>query len=343
MAQAFNWTRPGYELVTVKLRWNVQVPFLPTAEGNGLHFFMSPLFYPQETPNRKWQLRVMDTNGTQITISAFQYDSSGVIVNFVEPAVLVKMSILDRNERKCLQQMLTSQQTSYDVKFLLSKEEIFQSKCQQSDGSYTFYCKILTHVKQKTESSADSSSDAISCRCALSSDLEELFKSMQFSDIIFKVRGREFPAHKSILATRSEVFAAMFQHPTKENLTNQIKIEDVEPDVFRELLRFIYTGRVQVDKLETMAVSLFKAADKYLLDQLKMACENYFLRHMSPENCVFRLLNGDLQNPTKPLKEAAKFFRLLPSQVMATESWAKMEEENPRLLGQIQKFLLIKN
>jgi speckle-type POZ protein len=166
---------------------------------------------------------------------------------------------------------------------------------------------------------------------------------MQFSDIIFKVRGCEFPAHKSILSVRSEVFAAMFQHPTKENLTNQIKIEDIEPDVFRELLRFIYTGRVQVDKLETMAVSLFKAADKYLLDQLKMTCENHFLRHMSPENCVFLLLNGDLQNPTKPLKEAAKFFRLLPSQVMATESWAKMEEENPRLLCQIQKFVLIKN
>jgi hypothetical protein len=62
---------------------------------------------------------------------------------------------------------------------------------------------------------------------------------------------------------------------------------------------------------------------------------------MSPENCVFLLLHGDLRNPTKPLKEAAKFFRLLPSQVMATDGWKKIEEENLRLLCQIQKFLLI--
>jgi speckle-type POZ protein len=165
---------------------------------------------------------------------------------------------------------------------------------------------------------------------------------MQLSDVNFNVRGRDFPAHKSILSARSEVFAAMFQHPTKENLTNQIEIEDIEPDVFQELLRFIYTGRVQVDKLETMAAGLLIAADKYLMDQLKSTCENHLLRHMSPDNCVFLLLNGDLQNPSEPLKEAAKFFRLLPSQVMATEKWEKMEEENLRLLCEIQKFLLIK-
>jgi speckle-type POZ protein len=165
---------------------------------------------------------------------------------------------------------------------------------------------------------------------------------MPLSDVNFKVHDREFPAHKLILAARSEVFASMFQHPTKENLTNQIKIEDIEPDVFQELLRFIYTGRVSTATMETMAASLFIAADKYLLDQLKMTCQNHLLHHMSPENCVVLLLTGDLQNPTKPLKEAAKFFRRLPSQVMATERWAKLEEENTRLLCQIQKFLLIK-
>ena len=173
-----------------------------------------------------------------------------------------------------------------------------------------------------TSSSADSSSDAINCRCAgLSSHLEELFKSMQFSDIIFKVRGCEFPAHKSILSVRSEVFAAMLQHPMKEQSTNQIEIEDIEPDVLQELLRFIYTGRVQVDKLETMATGLFIAADKYLLDELKMKCENYLRNHMSPDVCVFLLLHGDLLNPAEPLKEAAKFLRHFPNHVMATDGW----------------------
>ena len=71
---------------------------------------------------------------------------------------------------------------------------------------------------------------------------------MQFSDVNLNIRGREFPAHKNILAARSEVFAAMFQHPTKEKLSNQIEIEDIEPEVFQELLRFIYTGRVSIQR-----------------------------------------------------------------------------------------------
>ena len=188
---------------------------------------------------------------------------------------------------------------------------------------------------------SDVSSYAINCLNELSNHLGELFNSMPLSDVTFNIDGYDFPAHKSILSVRSEVFAAMFQHPSKEKLTNQIKIEDIEPDVFQELLRFIYTGRVQVDKLEVMAAGLFIAADKYFLDQLKMTCENHLLRHMSPENCVVLLTTGDLQNPTELLKEAAKFFRRLPSQVMATDGWEKMEEENPRLLCQIHKFLLI--
>jgi speckle-type POZ protein len=341
MAQIFNWIRPGYELVNFKLQWNVQVPFLNTTEGNVHHSLISPLFSPQETPNRKWKLKVTD-KGTQIAIFAFQLDSAGELVNFVEP-FLVKMSILERNGKKIFQQMPPSAPTAFFVKFLLSKEEIIQSKCQQSDESYTFYCKIDTHVIKKTESFGNPSNDATNCLNGLSTQLEELFDSMTLSDVNFKVRGREFPAHKLILSARSEVFAAMFQHPMEENLTNQIKIDDIDPNVFQELLRFIYTGRVQVDKLEMLAAGLFIAADKYLLGQLKLTCENHLLRYMSPENCVVLLSNGDLQNPTELLKEAAKFFRRLPSQVMATEKWEKMEEENPRLLCRIQKFLLIKN
>ena len=340
MAEGFNWIRKGYELFTVRLQLNVKAPLLNTTDGCGEKLLSStPMFSPPETPKSKWRLAVYDW-GKNIKIFAFHFNSVGKAEKFVEPA-LVKMSILDRNGRKVIQKMIPSSPNLPSVMFLLSKEGLMKSACQQEDGSFTFCCKIFTHVEIISVSPPDPTVLAIDCKCGLSTHLDGLFNNMQFSDIIFKVRGREFPAHKLILSARSEVFAAMFQHPTKENLTNQIKIEDIEPDVFQELLRFIYTGRVQVDKLEVMAAGLFIAADKYFLDQLKMTCENHLLRHMSPENCVVLLTTGDLQNPTELLKEAAKFFRRLPSQVMATDGWEKMEEENPRLLCQIHKFLLI--
>ncbi len=235
--------------------------------------------------------------------------------------------------------MVSSAQITYYATFNLSKEDIIEMKCHQEDGSYTFYCKILTHVKQNTESPADPSSLVIDCSSELITHLVNLFDDMQFSDVNFNIGGREFPAHKNILAARSQYFAALFKHPTKENSTNQVKIENIEPEVFQEMLRFIYTERVQVDKLETMAAGLFLAADKFLMDELKMKCENYLLNQMSSDNCVVLLLNGDLQNPAEYLKKAAKFFRRNPSQVMATEKWEKMKQENAVVLCDIHAFI----
>jgi speckle-type POZ protein len=179
----------------------------------------------------------------------------------------------------------------------------------------------------------------MNCSNGLITHMETLFDTMQLSDVVFNIEDRQFSAHKNILVARSEVFAAMFQHPTKESLTNQITIEDVEPEVFQELLRFIYTGRVLLDKMETLASGLFIAADKYLLDELKRKCENYLLYHMSPDNCVLFLLHGDLNNPSKYLNGAAKFFRHYTIEVMATNGWKMMKEENPASLFDILEFV----
>ena len=122
--------------------------------------------------------------------------------------------------------------------------------------------------------------------------------------------------------------------------TNQIKIEDIQPEVFQELLRFIYTGRVSTATMETMAAGLFIAADKYLLNGLKNECENYLLHDMSPDNCIELLLNSNLMNSAELLKkEAAKSFRCFPLQVMATSLWEKVKQENPVVLVDIQKIV----
>ncbi len=116
---------------------------------------------------------------------------------------------------------------------------------------------------------------------------------MKFSDITVNVRGRQFQAHKSILAARSTFFAAMFEHPTKENLTHQVEIRDLEPAVFNEILRFIYTGRLSESTMGKMSAGILAAADKYLLEQLKIECETQLVHRMSAENCLELLLITD--------------------------------------------------
>jgi hypothetical protein len=108
-------------------------------------------------------------------------------------------------------------------------------------------------------------------------------------------------------------------------------IEDIQPGVFHQLLRLIYTGRLTSATMETMAARLFAAADKYLLDQLKSECESHLRHQMSAENCMeLLLLSSDQIQPADYLKQSAvNLFRRYPREVMATDGWKKTRQQNP--------------
>ena len=89
-----------------------------------------------------------------------------------------------------------------------------------------------------------------------------------FTDIEFHVGGQVIPAHKVVVAARSPVFAAMFQSDMEESRTNQVKISDIEPTVFRDFLYFLYTGRLNSANIH----DLYMAADKYQVETLKSLC-----------------------------------------------------------------------
>ncbi|PKU33930.1 speckle-type poz isoform x2 [Limosa lapponica baueri] len=61
---------------------------------------------------------------------------------------------------------------------------------------------------------------------------------------------------------RSPVFNAMFEHEMEESKKNRVEINDVDPEVFKEMMRFIYTGKAP--NLEKMADNLLAAADKHI-------------------------------------------------------------------------------
>jgi speckle-type POZ protein len=52
----------------------------------------------------------------------------------------------------------------------------------------------------------------------------------------------------------------MFEHEMEERKQNRVEITDVDHEVMREMLRFIYTGKAP--NLEKMADDLLAAADK---------------------------------------------------------------------------------
>ena len=70
--------------------------------------------------------------------------------------------------------------------------------------------------------------------------LIRLFQTL--TDVTLKVKDDEFKTHKVVLAAASPVFEAMFKEGTKEHEDNYVNIEDIECDIFKVFLRFIYSG-----------------------------------------------------------------------------------------------------
>jgi hypothetical protein len=71
-----------------------------------------------------------------------------------------------------------------------------------------------------------------------------------------------------VLAASSPVFAAMFNSGMLEAKNDHVQIEDVEGDVMKAMLRFMYTGTAP--GIEGIADQLLAAADKYQLERLKV-------------------------------------------------------------------------
>ena len=90
------------------------------------------------------------------------------------------------------------------------------------------------------------------------------------------------------MIARSPVFDAMFRSDLTEKAINTLKIEDIEPRVFEEVLRFIYTD--SFNQMEEMASDLLVAAEKYMLTLLKAKCEVSLSRNVTVENCCELLL-----------------------------------------------------
>lgn len=63
----------------------------------------------------------------------------------------------------------------------------------------------------------------------------QLLESGKGTDVCFEVDGEVFPAHKLVLAARSPVFRAQLFGPMKDQNTKQIRVEDMEPPVFKVL------------------------------------------------------------------------------------------------------------
>uniref|UniRef100_A0A9I9CPG8 BTB domain-containing protein n=1 Tax=Cucumis melo TaxID=3656 RepID=A0A9I9CPG8_CUCME len=164
---------------------------------------------------------------------------------------------------------------SYSLELLLGLLGSSSLK-QQLDGAVALY-KLAN--KATTLSSVDAAPPSPTPQVYLG---EQYVNNPTLSDVTFLVEGRRFHAHRICLLASSDAFRAMFDGGYREKDAKDIEIPNIRWEVFELMMRFVYTGSVDVSL--DIAQDLLRAADQYLLEGLKRLCEYTIAQDISLEN-----------------------------------------------------------
>ena len=166
------------------------------------------------------------------------------------------------------------------------------------------------------------------------SDFKSMFDSGYASDIMLHVSGREFKAHRNILGSRSPYFKALFASSMRDSNSRDLKITDTEPDVFEQLLSWIYAGEVDNDALqvEHMLEHLLMSANLYECIGLKQLCESKLCEHFTAENVAPRLVLSEQVDAGILKNKCIEFIKQNIKVVRHTEGWKGVEKNNTLLI-----------
>ena len=107
--------------------------------------------------------------------------------------------------------------------------------------------------------------------------LENLYTKMPRSDFSLMFEGEPVRCHKSILMAASPVFEAMVERWTEET-SEELHFPG---EVGRSLVKFLYTGELEEQVLESQVVSLLHLGEMYDLEGLKERAEDKMIQLLS--------------------------------------------------------------
>lgn len=139
-------------------------------------------------------------------------------------------------------------------------------------------------------------------------------------DIGFQVGSKVFKAHKLVLSLGSRVFEDMFYSADAEDKYMMV-ISDVDPDGFRNLLRYLYTGCIMLTCIPE-AVSAYEAGEKYDVPELKVISEKFLSEQDYKPSVVWPVLeNAELYDMSLTRKRCLEFVRRNTREVLKTEGF----------------------
>ena len=168
----------------------------------------------------------------------------------------------------------------------------------------------------------------------LKMDLGNLLNTPEFSDVVFLVENSKIFAHKNILSVRSEYFRSIFRSTMIESTSGEIKISEFSYKSVYELLRYLYTGELNVGP--EIALEVMKLSERYLLNRPKILCEMIVMEAIDFENACDLLMEADRYGCEKLKKFCIEFVVKNDKEVVNTETFLSLPKE---IMVQIMKAI----
>ncbi|CAL5054298.1 unnamed protein product [Urochloa decumbens] len=219
------------------------------------------------------------------------------------------------------------------------------------DDSFLLECVItvlLSDQSNAAEGAAPAAVASAAAAPAMMSDLHkhfgELWRSKRGTDVTFLVAGEDIAAHKCVLAARSPVFMAELFGDMKETASRSVVIEDMEPEVFKALVQFIYTDTSPLELEQTgqeedagmMAQHLIAAADRYGMERLKLICEEKVCGDISVSTAATLLVLAEQHGCPKLKAMCMEFIVATPANlraVVVTDGYKHLMASCPSVLS----------
>ena len=230
---------------------------------------------------------------------------------------------------------------AWGIKRWTSRKSVLKKNKQfLPGGKLTILCEVTVFGTEKTSSGSDSLDDgydktATKGMTHVIEQLGKLFNDRELSDVEVECGGEVFNCHQLILSTRSDVFRAMFQSDMKENRTKTVSIKDVNPEVLKEMLQFIYNGATSQNVLKLKTAELLAAAEKYQIDCLKEICEDQLCSMLKVRNSIASLLLGDMHQAFKLRRMALQMVAKNLTSIVPTEEYQDLVKNHQALVAEI--------
>lgn len=161
-----------------------------------------------------------------------------------------------------------------------------------------------------------------------SDQMAQLCMSEDYSDVIFVVENEKLPAHRVILASRSEYFRALLYGGMCESNQSEIVLK-IPLDAFKALLRFIYSGHMSLTQMkEETILDTLGLANQYGFTELELAISEYLRQVLSLNNVCAILDAARLYNLDALTTVCYTFMDRNATDILTHESFKNLSKES---------------